>query len=231
MIIKQIRKTKRAIDKIVRDTVGSLWKIPLTIFLVSTSQMLYGAQCLKAGNTISGVVDYFEDRHPGDGSIMPLTTIDLNDKRCFLYSSTYGDQKKETDIESDVQILGEQRIFKRLHGSHVKIMLTEISQPHTHYHKRDVLVDGDLLRVSVAAKDCSKLKDLKYCIDPSGAPMHTQRVAESGRTYFYRERNVRTRSEIFILKGDEVEVYLESGEFKYACYKAKSGPVYCGWLK
>ena len=61
--------------------------------------MLYGAQCLKAGNTINGVVDYFEDRHPADGSIMPITTIDLNGKRCFLYSSTDNDQKKETDIE------------------------------------------------------------------------------------------------------------------------------------
>jgi hypothetical protein len=215
----------------VEQIVKIIYGLVSSLALVSISPSLYGAQCLKAGGTITGVVDHFEDRHPGDGSIMPITTIDLNDKRCFLYSSNYNDQKKETDIESDVQILGEQRIFKRLHGSHVKIMLTDISQPHTHYHKRDVLVDGDLLRVSVAAKDCSKLKDLQYCIDPSGAPMHTQRVAEAGRTYFYRERNVRTRSEIFIVKGDEFEVYLESGQFKYACYKARSGPFYCGWLK
>lgn len=195
--------------------------------LVSVAPTLYGSQCLKTGDSVSGVIDYFEDRHPADGSVMPITTLSLFNKKCFRYT----EEKRDSDIDSDIQILGEQRIFKRLHGSHVKIMLTDISQPHTHYHKRDVLVDGDLLRVSVAAKDCSKLKDLQYCIDPSGAPMQTQRVAEAGRTYFYRERNVRTRSEIFIVKGDEVEVYLESEKFKYACYKAKSGPVYCGWLK
>jgi hypothetical protein len=215
----------------VERIVKIMYGLVSSLALVSISPALYGAQCLKAGGTITGVVDYFEDRHPVNGSIMPITTIELSDKRCFLYSYTYNDQKKETDIESDVQILGEQRIFKRLHRSHVKIMLTDVSQPHSHYHKRDVLVDGTLQRVSVAAKDCSKLKDLHYCLDPSGAPMHTHRVAEAGRTYFYRERNVRTRSEIFIVKGDEVEVYLESDEFKYACYKAKSGPVYCGWLK
>ena len=75
------------------------------------------------------------------------------------------------------------------------------------------------------------MKGLSFCMNPSGAPKNVQKIAEAGRTYFYRERNTRSRSEIFIVKDDEVDVYFESDRFKYACYGAKSGATYCGWLR
>lgn len=60
---------------------GKIYAVILFLALVSVAPTLYGSQCLKTGDSVSGVVDYFEDRHPADGSVMPITTLSLLDKK------------------------------------------------------------------------------------------------------------------------------------------------------